>query len=405
MARERSVSVKPLAIAPPLATADEPAAAAAAAGDRLPEPDQRAEPVEPRPPATAMPRTPGSATRGRRGRPRNMTSTGDTIPDAALPAAHQYMEVGKVVAPGLDEMHMARQRDAKLRDDKLAQGLSASDENARRTEGGQQLPPWRRVGGEEFERRAQLKDSFSMIWSRERGLHADPLGSKSANTSSTGTFVYTWGMGYHGQLGKKFARGEIRMCLQPNLVALPSGVSVCQVACGAFHTMVLTIDGRIFSWGEGRHGQLGYACLAKQETPLQVTEMDANCGAYIAAGRHHSAMIDRRGSLWCWGHGKQGQLGDGERPSARHAPKKLTKYKPSPKAQLKDMPPTLRFKQLACGARHTAAVSVDGQLVTFGSGKQGQLGHGMPLQDAVLPTAVEFFSSTVRRAPPHRHRA
>lgn len=328
-------------------------------------------------------------------------------PTAAAAAPGEQLKVGRVSAPRpADAQAVMQQKDAQLRDSVIAGGLRRSDETRKRSkEGGQSHPAWRRIGGEDFERRAQLKDSFAMIWSRERGLHVDPRAG-AAKTKSSGTHVYTWGMGYHGQLGKKFARGEIRMSLKPNLVPLPSGVAACQVACGAFHTMVLTLDGRVFSWGEGRHGQLGYACLAKQETPLEVTDIDASCGAYLAAGRHHSAMIDCNGSLWCWGHGKQGQLGDGERPSARPIPKKLTRYKTSPQGGcVEDMPTTLRFKQLACGARHTAAISTDGELFTFGSGKQGQLGHGMPLQDALFPTPVDFFSSTVRREElqPQRH--
>lgn len=331
-----------------------------------------------------------------------MTVARQAVPTAAAAAPGEQLKVGRVAAPRpADAQAEMRQKDVQLRDSVIADGLRRTDEAKKR---GQSYPAWHRIGGEEFERRAQIKDSFAMIWSRERGLHAD-LRAAKAKPKSSGTYVYTWGMGYHGQLGKKFARGEIRMSLTPNLVPLPAGVSACQVTCGAFHTMVLSVDGRVFSWGEGRYGQLGYACLSKQETPLEVTDIDANCGTYLAAGRHHSAMIDCNGSIWCWGHGKQGQLGDGERPSARPMPKKLTRYKTSSQGGcVEDMPTTLRFKQLACGARHTAAISTDGELFTFGSGKQGQLGHGMPLQDALLPTPVEFFSSTVRGVELQRQR-
>ena len=67
--------------------------------------------------------------------------------------------------------------------------------------------------------------------------------------------------------------------------------------------------------------------------------------------------------------------------AARHTPKKLTKYNRASTLQdgdfiVTDMPVSMKFKQLSCGARHTVAVSTEGELFTFGSGKQGQLGHG-----------------------------
>ena len=302
----------------------------------------------------------------------------------------KHLVVGKISAPLSPQQRRQQAEEAAKRREHLMQAAGQDEPGRSVTE------PWRRIGGEEFDRRAQLKDSFGSIWSREQGLAADQAkGSKKAHS---GSFVYTWGMGYHGQLGRKFSRGEIRMCLQPNPVSLPAGVSACQVACGAFHTMVLTLDGRVFSWGEGRHGQLGYSCLAKQETPMEVTDIQRGCGSYIACGRHHSAMIDRIGGLWTWGHGKQGQLGDGERPTARHKPHQVTMQTVrhhDGSRSVEEMPVGFGFKQLACGARHTAAVSFDGELYTFGSGKQGQLGHGI-LEDELYPMAVKEFTDAIR---------
>ena len=287
--------------------------------------DEDADELQPMPPTIQ-----GSARSSQRARGRTLTPSSQSggalvaTPVGAQPKPGSMgMQVGRISAPRSAAQQVAEQR----ANDKAATAMiDEAMEAGSRDAGSSNLAPWRRVGGEEFERRSQLKDSFGMIWNKERGLHTEQSGKAKPKHGNSGTFVYTWGMGYHGQLGKKFARGEIRMCLEPNLVPLPGGVAACQVCTGAFHTMLLTLDGRVFSWGEGRHGQLGYACLAKQETPLEVTEIDVGCGSYLAAGRHHSAMIDRDGSLWCWGHGKQGQLGDGERPSARHTPKKLTKY-------------------------------------------------------------------------------
>jgi hypothetical protein len=56
------------------------------------------------------------------------------------------------------------------------------------------------------------------IWNRERGLSHDKVGGARGG----GTFVHSWGMGFHGQLGKDFRRGEVRSFSTPMQVQLLS---------------------------------------------------------------------------------------------------------------------------------------------------------------------------------------
>lgn len=61
--------------------------------------------------------------------------------------------------------------------------------------------------------------------------------------------------------------------------------------------------------------------------------------------------------------------------------------------QILDMSPPneVLIKSASCGSRHTAAVTRDGHLYTWGSGRWGQLGHGNEwTQDT--PTRVERFA-------------
>ena len=182
------------------------------------------------------------------------------------------------------------------------------------------------------------------------------------------------------------------MCASPIPLQMPSeAVGVCQVACGGFHTAMVTLDGRVWSWGEGKYGQLGYASIGKSELPVEVKGLDRPC-SYIACGRHHSLMADVDGRLWAWGHGKQGQLGDGERPVRKPTPR-LIKCMFDGAGNVSEigynsLPPNrLCFKQVSCGARHSIALSEEGRVFTFGSGRQGQLGHGV-LKDELYPRAI-----------------
>ena len=55
---------------------------------------------------------------------------------------------------------------------------------------------------------------------------------------STGTYAYTWGAGYNGQLGRKIARGQAKYSSKPVFVALGKPVNI--VSCGSMHSIILT---------------------------------------------------------------------------------------------------------------------------------------------------------------------
>ena len=68
------------------------------------------------------------------------------------------------------------------------------------------------------------------------------------------------------------------------------------VACGAFHALVLTADGRVFAWGANYKGQLGLNVQRSLATPQEVFGQ-AQVVSSIAAGDLHSIAITRGGGL------------------------------------------------------------------------------------------------------------
>ena len=67
--------------------------------------------------------------------------------------------------------------------------------------------------------------------------------------------VYAWGQNYHGQLGCSHNDIECK----PKLVKMPNNVSVKQISCGTFFSLLLTTEGNIYSFGYNKHGQLGHS--------------------------------------------------------------------------------------------------------------------------------------------------
>ncbi len=61
--------------------------------------------------------------------------------------------------------------------------------------------------------------------------------------------VYAYGRNSHGQLGL----GDTSTREMPTRVPLPAGVVATGVAVGAFHSLMLTSDGRVFACGCNTH--------------------------------------------------------------------------------------------------------------------------------------------------------
>ena len=65
--------------------------------------------------------------------------------------------------------------------------------------------------------------------------------------------LYAWGINECGQLGLKHSDKEFK----PTLIEMPDKVSVKQISCGSYHSLLLTTDGNIYSFGYNICGQLG----------------------------------------------------------------------------------------------------------------------------------------------------
>lgn len=78
--------------------------------------------------------------------------------------------------------------------------------------------------------------------------------SRKRHLDVDGLAVFTWGRGEDGQLGL----GDTSDQDEPTYVDALRGVGVRQIACGSGHTLVLTTDGEVYTWGRGDDGRLGH---------------------------------------------------------------------------------------------------------------------------------------------------
>ena len=86
---------------------------------------------------------------------------------------------------------------------------------------------------------------------------------------------------------------------------------VCYVSCGAEHTVCLTEDGGVFSFGSGQYGQLGHGSKSDEQLPRKIIELMGTEVSQIACGKKHTlAFVPTRGRVYAFGLGGSGQLGN-----------------------------------------------------------------------------------------------
>ncbi|XP_038590221.1 probable E3 ubiquitin-protein ligase HERC1 isoform X8 [Micropterus salmoides] len=129
------------------------------------------------------------------------------------------------------------------------------------------------------------------------------------------------------------------------------------------HTLAITVEGEVFSWGDGEYGKLGHGNSATQKYPKIIQgPLFGKVIVCVSAGYRHSAAVTNDGELYTWGEGDFGRLGHSDSQS-RNVP-----------TLVKDIS---GVGQVACGSSHTIAVAQDGRTVwSFGGGDNGKLGHG-----------------------------
>ncbi|ONK75455.1 uncharacterized protein A4U43_C03F17020 [Asparagus officinalis] len=120
--------------------------------------------------------------------------------------------------------------------------------------------------------------------------------------------LFTWGNGDKGQLG----HGDRETRLVPACVSSLTEPNFCQVACGQDITIALTTCGRVYTMGSSFYGQRGNPeADAKLPTCVEGKLRD-NFVEEIACGSYHTAVLTSRTEVYTWGKGANGQLGHGD---------------------------------------------------------------------------------------------
>ncbi|KAL6880170.1 hypothetical protein ACP4OV_011735 [Aristida adscensionis] len=218
-------------------------------------------------------------------------------------------------------------------------------------------------------------------------LISSPVSQVNGDSSdAVATEVFSWGSGTNYQLGT----GNAHIQKLPCKVDALHGSYVKTVAASKFHSVAVSSDGELYTWGFGRGGRLGHPDIHSGQTTAVITPRQVTVGLgrkrvhVVAAAKHHTVIATDAGELFTWGSNREGQLGY---PSVdtQPTPRRVSSLKP-------------RIIAVAAANKHSAAVAETGEVFTWGCNKEGQLGYGTSNSASnCIPRMVEYLKGKVFR--------
>jgi alpha-tubulin suppressor-like RCC1 family protein len=178
---------------------------------------------------------------------------------------------------------------------------------------------------------------------------------------SNGT-VMAWGDNKGGELGDGTTGGNSDV---PVAVSGLSGVTAVSAGGednhieGDAHGLALLSNGTVMAWGHGGNGELGNGKTTSSDVPVAVHGLSGV--AAVSAGDAFSLAALKNGTAMAWGFNESGQLGDGT-TTGSNLPVAVSALS--------------GVTAVSAGSGHSLALLNDGTVMAWGSNSEGQLGNG-----------------------------
>ena len=169
--------------------------------------------------------------------------------------------------------------------------------------------------------------------------------------------LFMWGDGEYGKLGQN----SLDSMNVPFVVASTTKIPIRMCALGKDHSVLLAVEGYALTCGSNKYGQLGTGDQDDARFNLTLVQ-GASDIKMVASGHYHTMALTGGGRVLSWGGGSWGKLGLSSDSNVK-----------SPRAIASLQNSLVEF--IACGAHHSACITLTGDVWTWGKGLRGQLGH------------------------------
>lgn len=189
---------------------------------------------------------------------------------------------------------------------------------------------------------------------------------------TTAGMLYTWGRNDFGQLGNN----TTTTTSVPSVITAPSGSNQWVAIAGGNTPLALDTNGDLWSWGKNDSGQVGDGTTANRSSPVRINGTTKFKKLVQHTMANTAAAIDVSDTLWMWGDGTSGQLGQNSL-SARSTPTQL--MSPFTNAKWKDVwasGSSGSVMGVLADTQPSGSSLVGGTTYVWGDATSGQLGQG-----------------------------
>ncbi|EGR34803.1 nd6 protein, putative [Ichthyophthirius multifiliis] len=254
-----------------------------------------------------------------------------------------------------------------------------------------------------------------------------------------------WGEGSDGQLG----HGTKTNMLYPEEIKQElENLNIKQVSCGGYHTVCITIEGYVYSWGKNSSGQLGQETFLTILQPKKILYQEQNEGNMyipnivkvynqiknqeircfypihdenlikqnflsqelvdIKLGFYHCIGLTNAGEIYVWGSNQYGQHGissqqilaqykENSRFIRHISSKELTTESFPTLVSFFDIKEQRIVTQIACGAEYCMAIENKRTVYAWGKNTEGQLGLGFVTSFVEQPSKLSTFEGLLMK--------
>lgn len=204
------------------------------------------------------------------------------------------------------------------------------------------------------------------------------LQASPADAAAPSGKAFAWGENSSGQLGNGNTGTDSSVP-----VAIKNLTGVKSVKSGGYHELALLDDGTVYAWGFGENGRLGNGTSDSSNVPVKVKIRNVKS---ISAGYDHSLALKNDGTVWAWGYNGFGELGNGSDDINSSVPVRVANL--------------TGVKAVSAGQNFSLALMENGTVRSWGYDVYGQLGNGDTNANQPVPVNVENLKNVIKIAAP-----